>query len=59
MRLFFQLLQLFSRQTRSVIRTAETSDAAFSMFPFLLCAIVVFGLFFALAVTQFGKKEMR
>ena len=39
--------------------TAETSDAAFSMFPFLPCAIVVFGLFFALAVTQFGKKEMR
>lgn len=37
--------------------TAETSDAAFSMFPFLLCAIVVFGLFFALAVTQFGKKK--
>lgn len=39
--------------------TAETSDAAFSVFPFLACAIVVFGLFFALAVTQFGKKEMR
>ena len=39
--------------------TAETSDAAFSMFPFLPCAIVVFGLFLALAVTQFGKKEMR
>ena len=39
--------------------TAETSDAAFSMFPFLPGAIVVFGLFFALAVTQFGKKEMR
>ena len=39
--------------------TAETSDAAFSMFPFLPCAIVVLGLFFALAVTQFGKKEMR
>lgn len=39
--------------------TAETSDAAFSVFPFLPCAIVVFGLFFALAVTQFGKKEMR
>ena len=38
--------------------TAETSDAAFSMFPFLPCAIVVFGLFFALAVTQFGKKEI-
>ena len=39
--------------------TAETSDAAFSVFPFLPCAIVVFGLSFALAVTQFGKKEMR
>ena len=39
--------------------TAETSDAAFSIFPFLPCAIVVFGLFLALAVTQFGKKEMR
>ena len=39
--------------------TAETSDAAFSVFPFLPCAIVVFGLFFALAVTQFGKKEIR
>ena len=39
--------------------TAETFDAAFSVFPFLPCAIVVFGLFFALAVTQFGKKEMR
>jgi len=39
--------------------TAETSDAVFSMFPFLPCAIIVFGLFFALAVTQFGKKEMR
>ena len=39
--------------------TAETSDAAFSVFPFLPCAVVVFGLFFALAVTKFGKKEMR
>ncbi len=39
--------------------TAETSDAAFSLFPFLPCAILVFGLVFALAVTQFGKKEMR
>ncbi|SCH20685.1 Uncharacterized protein conserved in bacteria [uncultured Ruminococcus sp.] len=39
--------------------TAETSDAAFSVFPFLPCAIVVSGLFFTLAVTQFGKKEMR
>lgn len=39
--------------------TAETSGAAFSLFPFLPCAIMVFGLFFALAVTRFGKKEMR
>lgn len=39
--------------------TSETSDAAFSLLPFLPCAIVVFGLVFALAVTQFGKKEMR
>ena len=39
--------------------TAETSDAAFSLFPFLPCAILVFGLLFALAVTRFGKKEMR
>jgi len=39
--------------------TAETSDAAFLLFPFLPCAILVFGLAFALAVTQFGKKEMR
>ena len=39
--------------------TAEASDAAFSMFPFLPCAIIVFGLFLALAVTRFGKKEMR
>ena len=39
--------------------TAETSDAAFSLFPFLPCAIIVFGLLFALAVTRFGKKEMR
>ena len=38
--------------------TAETSGAAFSLFPFLPCAIMVFGLFFALAVTRFGKKEM-
>ena len=39
--------------------TAETSNTAFSMFPFLPCALAVFGLFFALAVTQFGKKESR
>ncbi len=37
--------------------TAETSDAAFSLFPFLPCAILIFALVFSLAVTQFGKKE--
>lgn len=39
--------------------TAASSDPAFSLFPFLPCAILVFGLGFALAVIQFGKKEMR
>lgn len=37
--------------------TAETSDAAFSLFPFLPCAILVFALMMALAITQFGKKK--
>lgn len=39
--------------------TAESSNTAFSLFPFLPCAVLMFGLVFALAVTQFGKKEMR
>ncbi len=39
--------------------TAESSGTAFSYFPFLPCAILMFSLVFALAVTQFGKKEMR
>lgn len=39
--------------------TAETSDAAFSLLPFLPCAVLVFGLVFAAAVIRFGKKEMR
>jgi len=39
--------------------TAETSDAAFSLFPFLPCAILVFALMMVLAITQFEKKEMR
>lgn len=39
--------------------TAASSDPAFSLFPFLPCAILVFGLGFTLAVIQFGKKEMR
>ncbi len=39
--------------------TAESSGTAFSMFPFLPCAFVVFVLALLLAVRQFGKKEMR
>lgn len=39
--------------------TAETSDAAFSVFPFLPCAVVVFVLAMIVAIKQFGKKEMR
>ena len=39
--------------------TAETSDAAFALMPFLPCAIAVFAVLLALSVTQFGKKEMR
>lgn len=39
--------------------TTEASDAAFSMFPFLPCAVMVFVLVLLLAVARFGKKEMR
>lgn len=39
--------------------TAETSDAAFALMPFLPCAIIAFAVLLALSVTQFGKKEMR
>lgn len=39
--------------------TAEASDAVFSLFPFLPCAMAVFGMGIVLAVTRFGKKEMR
>lgn len=39
--------------------TAASSDAAFSLFPFLPCAVLIFALLLALSVTQFGKKEMR
>lgn len=39
--------------------TAGATDNAFPLFPFLACAILAFVLTFALAVTQFGKKEMR
>lgn len=36
--------------------TAEGSAGAFSMFPFLPCALLVFGAAMALALTQFGRK---
>ena len=39
--------------------TAESADTAFSLMPFLPCAVLAFVLVLALAVTQFGKKEMR
>lgn len=37
--------------------TAQNGDAAFALFPFLPCAVLIFFLFFTLAVTQFGKKR--
>ena len=39
--------------------TAVSGDSAFSPFPFLPFAALVFVLFLVTAVTQFGKKEMR
>ena len=39
--------------------TAESNTVAFSMFPFLPVAILVFALVLTIAVKQFGKKEMR
>ena len=39
--------------------TAASSDTAFSLIPFLPCAILIFALVLALAFTQFGKREMR
>ena len=39
--------------------TVESDTMAFSMFPFLPIAILVFVLVITIAVTQFGKKEMR
>lgn len=39
--------------------TTEGISTAFSLFPFLPCAIVVFILALLLAVSKFGKKEMR
>lgn len=39
--------------------TAEASDNAFALMPFLPCAIIVFVILLVLSVTQFGKKERR
>ena len=39
--------------------TVESDTMAFSMFPFLPIAILVFVLVITIGVTQFGKKEMR
>ena len=39
--------------------TAEGTSTAFSVFPFLPCAIVIFILALLLAVRKFGKKEMK
>lgn len=37
----------------------ESGTAAFSLFPFLPVAVLVFAFVFAVAVIKFGKKEMR
>lgn len=39
--------------------SSSVSETTFQLFPFLPCAILVFFLALVLAVTQFGKKEMR
>ncbi|MDE6387247.1 MAG: ABC transporter permease [Lachnospiraceae bacterium] len=39
--------------------TAEGASASFNLFPFLPCAILIFALVLTIAVTRFGKKEMR
>lgn len=39
--------------------TVESNTMTFSMIPFLPVAILVFALVLAIAVNQFGKKEMR
>lgn len=39
--------------------TVESNTFTFSMFPFLPVAILAFSLVLVIAVTQFGKKEMR
>ena len=39
--------------------TDGSNMQAFSLFPFLPMAMLIFGLVFVIAITQFGKKEMR
>ncbi|WP_286680283.1 ABC transporter permease [Tepidanaerobacter sp. EBM-49] len=39
--------------------TTNTAGIAFELFPFLSCAAPIFALALTVAVTQFGKKEMR
>ncbi|NBH81341.1 ABC transporter permease [bacterium C-53] len=39
--------------------TAGGVSAGFHPFPFLPCAVLIFALVFTVAVTRFGKKEMR
>lgn len=39
--------------------TVGGDNAAFQLFPFLPCATLIFTLLLAVAVTRFGKKEMR
>lgn len=39
--------------------TTTGVSTGFKLFPFLPCAVVIFVLVFGIAVTRFGKKEMR
>ena len=39
--------------------TVESGTTAFSLFPFLTVAMLVFAFVLAVAITRFGKKEMR
>ena len=39
--------------------TTTGVSTGFELFPFLPCAVVIFVLVFGIAVTRFGKKEMR
>ncbi|MEA4919964.1 MAG: ABC transporter permease [Clostridiaceae bacterium] len=39
--------------------TTNTAETDFALFPFLPCAVLIFALVLTVAITQFGKKEMR